>query len=114
MSINFDRFDQIITDSESFQSNVTSGPPLSIKWGADPSAPDLHLGHAVILTQLAAFQRMGHTVLFLIGDFTARIGDPTGKSATRPPLSQADVKKNAETYLDQVFTVLDPNRTTVV
>lgn len=114
MSINFDRFDQIITDSESFQSNVTNGPPLFIKWGADPSAPDLHLGHAVILTQLAAFQRMGHTVLFLIGDFTARIGDPTGKSATRPPLSEADVKKNAETYLDQVFTVLDPNRTTVV
>ena len=112
--INYALFEDIITDQDSIETYLDGSAKRSIKWGADPSAPDLHLGHFVILNQLAMFQKMGHQVIFIIGDFTARIGDPTGKSATRKPLTQADVKKNAETYLHQVFKILDEKKTTVV
>lgn len=87
--------------------------PLRVKLGADPSAPDLHLGHVVQLQKLAQFQKFGHQVTFLIGDFTGMIGDPTGKSETRKPLTREQVLRNAETYRDQVFRVLDPERTTI-
>lgn len=88
--------------------------PLRIKMGFDPTAPDLHLGHSIGLRKLREFQDLGHEVLFVIGDFTARIGDPTGRSKTRPPLSESEIRKNAETYKEQVFKILDPKRTTVV
>ncbi|OGC03884.1 tyrosine--tRNA ligase [candidate division WOR-1 bacterium RIFOXYA12_FULL_43_27] len=88
--------------------------PLRIKWGADPSAPDIHLGHTVVLNKLKQFQDLGHHVIFLIGDFTAMIGDPTGKSETRPILSPEEVKENAKTYQKQVFKILDPKKTEVV
>lgn len=87
--------------------------PLIIKFGADPTAPDLHLGHAVVLCKLRQLQDLGHEVIFLIGDFTARIGDPTGKSKTRPPLSEADIANNAKTYLQQMSKILDPKKTTI-
>jgi len=89
------------------------GKPLIIKAGFDPNRPDLHLGHSLLLTRMRRFQEFGHTVVFLIGDFTALIGDPTGKNVTRPPLSREEVKVNAETYKQQVFKVLDPARTQV-
>lgn len=94
-------------------SRLQSGRPLKIKAGFDPTAPDLHLGHGVLLRKMAQFQQLGHEVVFLIGDFTAMIGDPTGKKATRPPLSRDEVMANAETYKAQVFKILDPERTTV-
>jgi len=90
------------------------GKPLKVKWGADPSAPDIHLGHTVVLNKLRELQNLGHEIIFLIGDFTAMIGDPTGKSETRKPLSKAEVKKNSKTYQDQVFKILDKKRTKVV
>ena len=90
-----------------------SGRPLRVKAGFDPTAPDLHLGHTVLLTKMRQFQELGHQVIFLIGDFTGMIGDPTGKSATRPPLTREQVAANAETYRQQVFKVLDPARTEV-
>jgi tyrosyl-tRNA synthetase len=90
-----------------------AGRPLRVKLGADPSAPDLHLGHAVVLRKLAQFQQCGHEVVFLIGDFTGMIGDPTGKSETRKPLTREQVQANARTYQEQVFKILDPARTTV-
>ncbi|MDX8387465.1 MAG: tyrosine--tRNA ligase [Ghiorsea sp.] len=90
------------------------GRPLRIKAGFDPTAPDLHLGHSVLLEKLRQFQQCGHHILFLIGDFTGMIGDPTGKSATRPPLTKEDVAANAETYKQQVFKVLDESKTEVV
>ena len=108
--INLDLFEDVISDHDDIQTKINHSTNLTIKWGADPSAPDLHLGHFVILNQLAQFQAIGHQVIFVIGDFTARIGDPTGKSATRKPLSEDDVKQNATTYLDQVFKVLDPKK----
>jgi tyrosyl-tRNA synthetase len=89
------------------------GKPLLIKAGFDPNRPDLHLGHSLLLTRMRRFQDFGHTVVFLIGDFTALIGDPTGKNVTRPPLSREEVKANAETYKQQVFKVLDAQRTVV-
>ncbi len=88
--------------------------PLRIKAGFDPTAPDLHLGHCVLLKKLRAFQDLGHVVIFLIGDFTACIGDPSGKTATRPPLSEEEVRKNAETYERQVFKILNRDRTEIV
>jgi len=91
-----------------------TGVPLTIKAGFDPTAPDLHLGHTVLIQKLRHFQVLGHNVHFLIGDFTGLIGDPTGKSETRPPLTPEDVKRNAETYKEQVFKILDPEKTTVV
>lgn len=93
---------------------LESGKKLRIKAGFDPTAPDLHLGHTVLINKLKQFQDLGHEVLFLIGDFTGMIGDPTGKSATRPPLTKEQVQKNAETYKQQVFKILDPALTTVV
>ncbi len=87
--------------------------PLRIKLGADPTAPDIHLGHTVILNKLRQFQELGHEVTFLIGDFTGMVGDPTGKNTTRPPLTREDVLSNAETYKQQVFKILDPARTKI-
>lgn len=92
---------------------LRSGRPLRVKAGFDPTAADLHLGHTVLLTKLRQFQELGHQVIFLIGDFTGMIGDPTGKSATRPPLTREQVAANAETYRQQVFRVLDESRTEV-
>lgn len=92
---------------------LREGRPLRVKAGFDPTAPDLHLGHAVLVTKLRQLQRLGHQVIFLIGDFTARIGDPTGRNETRPPLAEAQIKANAETYADQVFRILDRERTEV-
>jgi tyrosyl-tRNA synthetase len=89
------------------------GRPLRVKLGADPSAPDLHLGHTVVLSKLREFQELGHTVVFLIGDFTARIGDPSGRSETRRPLDLETVRDNANTYAEQVFKVLNRARTEV-
>ena len=91
-----------------------SGKPLKVKAGFDPTAPDLHLGHTVLLQKMKHFQDLGHEINFLIGDFTGLIGDPTGKSDTRPALTQADIQRNAETYKEQVFKILDPEKTRVV
>jgi tyrosyl-tRNA synthetase len=92
---------------------LKEGKPLKIKAGFDPTAPDLHLGHTVLLNKLRTFQQLGHEVIFLIGDFTGMIGDPTGKNVTRKPLTKADVLANAETYKEQVFKILDPQHTTI-
>jgi tyrosyl-tRNA synthetase len=91
----------------------TTGKPLRVKLGMDPTAPDLHLGHTVVLRKLKHFQDLGHTAIFLIGDFTGMIGDPTGRSVTRPPLSREQVEENAETYKAQVFKILDPKKTVI-
>jgi tyrosyl-tRNA synthetase len=91
----------------------TTGKPLRVKLGMDPTAPDLHLGHTVVLRKLKHFQDLGHSAIFLIGDFTGMIGDPTGRSATRPPLSREQVEQNAETYKTQVFKILDPQKTVI-
>jgi tyrosyl-tRNA synthetase len=98
---------------EELREKLASGRTLRIKAGFDPTAPDLHLGHSVLLTKMRQFQDLGHTVIFLIGDFTGRIGDPTGKNVTRKPLTEADVKANADTYSEQVFKILDPDKTEV-
>jgi tyrosyl-tRNA synthetase len=90
------------------------GKPLKIKAGFDPTAPDLHIGHTVLINKLRQFQELGHEVIFLIGDFTGMIGDPTGKSATRPPLTREEVLENAKTYEHQIFKILDPSKTTVL
>ena len=94
--------------------SIQTNTPLTVKAGFDPTAPDLHLGHTVLLQKLRHFQQLGHEVNFLIGDFTGLIGDPTGKSDTRPPLTREDVLQNAETYKEQVFKILDPEKTKVV
>jgi tyrosyl-tRNA synthetase len=96
---------EIIPEDE-LTAKLNRGKPLRIKWGADPSAPDIHLGHTVVLGKLRQFQELGHRVVFIIGDFTARIGDPSGKSETRKALSKEEVDRNAETYKEQVFKVL--------
>lgn len=98
---------------EELRHKLERGRPLRIKLGADPSAPDLHLGHTVVLNKLRQFQELGHVVIFLIGDFTAMIGDPTGRSETRKALSREQIKQNATTYTQQVFRILDPERTEV-
>ena len=95
-------------------SKLKEGRPLRIKAGFDPTAPDLHLGHTVLINKLRQFQDLGHEILFLIGDFTGMIGDPTGKSATRPPLTQQDVEQNSVTYQQQIFKILDKEKTKVV
>lgn len=105
--------EEILVEKELIE-RLESGKPLRVKAGFDPTAPDLHLGHTVLINKLKQFQDLGHEVLFLIGDFTAMIGDPTGKSATRPPLSPEDIAKNAETYKEQVFKILDSEKTTVM
>jgi len=105
--------DEILVLSE-FEEKIKTGKKLKIKAGFDPTAPDLHLGHTVILNKLRQFQDLGHEVIFLIGDFTGMIGDPTGKNTTRPPLTEAEVQENAKTYQAQVFKILDKNKTQVV
>jgi tyrosyl-tRNA synthetase len=103
-----------ILPEEDLRARLAHGRPLRVKAGFDPTAPDLHLGHTVLLHKLRQFQDLGHQVIFIIGDFTGRIGDPTGKSATRPPLTEEDIRANAATYREQVFRILDPERTEVV
>lgn len=108
---------QIISEEEllaKLERSVRERRPLRIKYGADPSAPDIHLGHTVCLRKMRQFQELGHEVLFIIGDFTGRIGDPTGKSETRRQLSEEEVQANARTYREQVFKILDPERTKVL
>src|SRR5256885_7332718 len=95
------------------EKSFKTGVPLRVYLGVDPTAPDIHLGHTVVLRKLKHFQDMGHTAVFLIGDFSAMIGDPTGRSETRPPLSREEVDANAKTYLDQVFKILDQDKTEV-
>ncbi len=90
-----------------------TGKPLRVKFGADPTAPDIHIGHTVVIRKLKAFQDLGHTAIFLIGDFTGMIGDPTEKSVTRPPLSREEILHNAETYKEQIFKLLDPDKTEI-
>src|ERR1700755_3719911 len=91
--------------------SAKTGKPLRVKLGADPTAPDIHLGHTVVIRKLRAFQDLGHTVIFLIGAFTGLIGDPSGKSATRPQLTREEINANAETYKKQIFKLLDPEKT---
>jgi len=98
---------------EKLEKSRASGTPLRVKAGFDPTAPDLHLGHTVLLRKLKHFQDLGHTVIFLIGDFTGMIGDPTGRSVTRPPLSSEELMKNAKTYMEQVFKILSPRTTEI-
>jgi len=105
--------DELLIESE-LRDKLKSGRPLRVKAGFDPTAPDLHLGHTVLLTKLRQLQDLGHHVLFLVGDFTGMIGDPSGKNATRPPLSRDEVQANAKTYTEQVFKILDRARTEVV
>ncbi|MBO1924780.1 tyrosine--tRNA ligase [Thiomicrorhabdus sp. 6S3-12] len=105
--------EEILVEKELIE-KLESGKPLRVKAGFDPTAADLHLGHTVLINKLKQFQDLGHEVLFLIGDFTAMIGDPTGKSQTRPPLTKEEVIANAETYQEQVFKILDPAKTKVV
>ena len=105
--------EEIIPEQELIE-KLKLGRPLRIKAGFDPTAPDLHLGHTVLINKLRAFQQLGHHVIFLVGDFTARIGDPTGKNVTRKPLEEEQIKENARSYQDQVFKILDPELTEVV
>ncbi len=105
--------DEILVEKELVK-RLESGVPMRIKAGFDPTAPDLHLGHTVLINKLRQFQDLGHEILFLIGDFTGMIGDPTGKSATRPALSQEDVIENAKSYQEQIFKILDPEKTQVM
>ena len=105
--------DEIIP-AEGLVERLRSGRPLRIKAGFDPTAPDLHLGHTVLINKLRQFQQLGHEILFLIGDFTGMIGDPTGKSATRPALTQEQVNENARSYQEQIFKILDPDKTEIV
>src|SRR6267143_2498407 len=107
---------EIIRESElrsKLEKSRATGRPLRVKLGMDPTAPDLHLGHTVVLRKLKHFQDLGHTAIFLIGDFSAMNGDPTGVSETRPPLTREQVDANAKTYLAQVFKILDPAKTEV-
>src|ERR1700739_3503445 len=108
---------EIIREAElraKLEKSRTTGKPLKVKLGMDPTAPDLHLGPTVVLRKLKHFHDVGHTVIFLIGDFTGMIGDPTGRSATRPPLTREQIDQNAETYKAQVFKILDPVKTVIV
>ncbi len=103
------RAEDLVSEAE-LAAKLSKGRPLRIKYGCDPSAPDLHLGHTVVLQKLRELQELGHTIIFLVGDFTAMIGDPTGRSKTRPTLTREDVERNARTYTDQVGQVLDADR----
>jgi tyrosyl-tRNA synthetase len=102
-----------LIDGDLLRKKLERGKPLRVKVGFDPTAPDLHLGHTVVMHKMRHFQELGHTIIFLIGDFTGRIGDPTGRSETRPPLTEEDVRVNAATYKEQVFKILDPEKTLV-
>src|SRR5690242_6815084 len=108
--------DELLIESEFAQKlarSERSGTPLRIKLGLDPTAPDLHLGHTVVLNKLRQLQDLGHQVIFLIGDFTSMIGDPSGRNATRPPLTREQIEANAQTYFKQASLVLDPARTEI-
>src|SRR5476651_75959 len=105
--------EELLVEAELIE-KLKRGQPLRIKAGFDPTAPDLHLGHTVLINKLRQFQDLGHEIIFLIGDFTGMIGDPSGKSATRPPLTQEQVEANAKTYQQQIFKILDPKKTQVV
>ncbi|MCI5763933.1 tyrosine--tRNA ligase [Actinobacillus porcinus] len=105
--------DQIYSEQDLIE-KLKENRPLRVKLGADPTAPDIHLGHTVVLNKLRQFQQFGHDVYFLIGDFTGMVGDPSGKNTTRPPLSREDVLRNAETYKEQIFKILDPQKTKIV
>ena len=105
--------DELLVETELIE-KLKLGRPLRVKLGMDPTAPDLHLGHTVVINKLRQFQDLGHHVQFLIGDFTGMIGDPTGKNATRPPLSRDQIADNARTYKEQVFRILDPDRTEIL
>ena len=98
---------------DELREKIKSGKTLRIKLGMDPTAPDLHFGHTVVLNKLRQFQDLGHQVIFLVGDFTAQIGDPSGKNQTRPPLSKEQVLENAKTYEEQVFKILDREKTEI-
>src|SRR5690349_7045460 len=100
-----------IIREEDLRERLKSGRPLRVKAGFDPTAPDLHLGHTVLLRKMKHFQDLGHTVIFLIGDMTGLIGDPTGRNATRPPMTREAIDRNSETYKQQVFKILDPAKT---
>jgi len=102
-----------VVTAESLKAKLARGKPLTVKVGFDPTAPDIHLGHTVLMRKMKHFQDLGHRVVFLIGDFTAMIGDPTGKSKTRPPLSREEIDANADTYKKQAFKILDPEKTRV-
>jgi tyrosyl-tRNA synthetase len=107
---------EIVPEAElraKLEKSFKSGKPLRIKLGVDPTAPDIHLGHTVVIRKLKHFQELGHTAVFLIGDFTAMVGDPTGQSETRPPLTREQVNANAQTYLEQVFKILDRGKTEI-
>jgi tyrosyl-tRNA synthetase len=107
---------EIIREDElkaKIEKSIATGKPLRVKLGVDPTAPDIHLGHTVVLRKLKHFQDLGHTAIFLIGDFTAMVGDPSGQSETRPPLTREQVEANAKTYLQQVYKILDPDKTEV-
>ncbi|MDE1892184.1 MAG: tyrosine--tRNA ligase [Betaproteobacteria bacterium] len=104
--------DEILPETQ-FKERLATGKALKVKAGFDPTAPDLHLGHTVLINKMKTLQDMGHDIVFLIGDFTGLIGDPTGRNATRPPLTPEQVAQNAETYQAQVFKILDPKRTTI-
>ncbi len=110
----FERGTDEILPLDELKKKLSKNKPLRIKAGFDPTAPDLHLGHTVLINKLKQLQDLGHDILFLIGDFTGMIGDPTGKSATRPPLTKEQVEANSQTYQDQVFKILDKDKTTVV
>lgn len=103
---------QIVPETD-LEKKLARGKPLRVKLGMDPTAPDLHLGHAVVLSKMKQLQDMGHEIIFLIGDYTARIGDPTGKSKTRPPLNQEEIAHNTKTYFEQVSKILDPKKITI-
>lgn len=103
-----------IISEEELIAKLKKGKPLIVKAGFDPTAPDLHLGHTVLLQKMKQFQDLGHHVIFVLGDYTAKIGDPSGRQATRPPLSEEDIEKNAKTYKDQLFKILDSKKTEVI
>src|SRR4026209_2931776 len=102
-----------LIDRKDLRAKLQRGKPLTIKVGFDPTAPDIHLGHTVVIRKMRHFQQLGHRVIFLIGDFTGMIGDPTAKKAPRPPLSKEQIQQNAETYQRQVFKILDPVKTEI-
>src|SRR5450830_1225194 len=104
--------DELLIEQELIE-KLKTGTPLRVKAGFDPTAPDLHLGHTVLIQKIKNFQDLGHQVIFLIGDFTGLIGDPSGKSETRPPLTEEQVKANAATYERQIFKILDPAKTRI-
>mgnify|MGYP000144415870 CR=1 FL=1 len=104
---------KVLSEKE-LKEKLELGRPLRVKLGVDPTAPDIHLGHTVAIEKLRQFQELGHTAVLIIGDFTATVGDPTGRSAARPPITRDEVLENAKTYTDQAFKILDPEKTEVV